>query len=233
MVRHGDRRWIAAGAALLASGATAAGAWAAPVISGPDRCLRPGQAPTGQLVSPALVVFGEGFAPGGTVRVSRGFRELTGVADAQGRFRASLSVIDLVDSRVPGVRRLRITAQDLSAAGTAQGAPSNVVRVLVAPLAFSVTPERANPSTRVLFRFSGFAPGRRIHAHYVRAGRVRASRPMVVAGAPCGTAAIRRPQFPMARPAVGAWRVQFDHSARYSPRSRPRLVADVEVYPDR
>ena len=221
------------GAGLVATGASAAlllmaaSAVAAPAITAPDRCLRPGQAPTGQLMSPALLVSGTGFTPGGEVRVTRGFREVLGTADAAGGFRASVSVIDLVDSRVPGVRTLTVTARDAAPGSMA----SNALRVRVAPLAFSVTPERAAPSTRVMFRFSGFATGRTIHAHYVFGGRARARAPMAVAGGPCGVAAVRRPQFPMARPAVGVWQVQFDHSARYSPRSRPRIVANIEVYP--
>lgn len=230
MVRAQRRYGLTAAVAAAGLAAAAAAASAAPVVSGPATCLRPGQATTGQLISPALVVHGAGFTPGGAVRLTRGLREVAGAADARGAFRASLSVIDLIDSRVPAVRTLAVSATDLGGPGARA---SNRIRVRVAPLAFSVTPERAAPSARVLFRFSGFVPRARIHAHYVFRGRVRASRPMAIAGGPCGTAAVRRPQFPMRRPAVGAWRVQFDHAARYRPRTRPRVVADIEVYPAR
>jgi hypothetical protein len=216
------------GAAGAMAAILVATASAAPVISATDRCLRPGQTATGQLVAPALTVFGEGFTPGGPVRLLRDAQALDGTADAAGAFRASVSIRDLADSGVPAVSTVTVSAEDLGAA--VPGTVSNALRVRVAPLAFSVTPVRAKPSTRVLWRFSGFTPGRTIHAHYVHAGRVRASVPMAPAGAPCGTAQVRRTQFPMPRPAVGAWQVQFDNSKRYSPRSRPRIVAGVQVY---
>jgi hypothetical protein len=223
-----DHARVAAAAAGVLMAAMAAAATAAPVISAADRCLRPGQTATGQLVAPALIVHGAGFTPGGPVRLLRDTQELAGTADATGAFRASVSIKDLADSQVPAVRTVRVSAADLGAA--TPGATSNVVRVRVAPLAFSVTPVRAKPSTRVLWRFSGFTPGRTIHAHYVHGGRARASVPMAAGGGPCGTAAVRRTQFPMPRPAIGAWQVQFDNSQRYSPRSRPRIVAGVQVY---
>jgi hypothetical protein len=200
---------------------------AAPVIGTDDRCLRPGQTPAGQLVDPALPVFGEGFTPGGPVRLRRDAAELNGTADAAGAFRASMSIRHLADSPVPAVRTVSVSAVDVAA--EPPGIASNVLRVRVAPLAFSVTPAIAKPSSRVLWRFSGFTPGRVIHAHYLHRGRVRASVGMTAAGAPCGTAAVRRTQFPMRRPAVGTWRVQFDHSKHYNPRARPRLVAGVQV----
>lgn len=226
MLRDLTRRALLAGL-LPAALITAATVSAAPVIGTADRCLRPGQAASGQLVAPALTVFGEGFTPGGPVRLRRDAAELDGTADAAGAFRASVSIRDLVDSTVPAVRTVALSADDLAAGEP--GTASNVLRVRVAPLAFSVTPAVAKPSSRVLWRFSGFTPGRVIHAHYVHAGRPRADVPMVRAGGPCGTAAVRRTQFPMPRPAVGAWQVQFDHSRRYSPRARPRLVAVVQV----
>jgi hypothetical protein len=217
-----------AGGAWLMMSVLVATVSAAPVISAADRCLRPGQTSTGGLVAPALTVFGEGFTPGGPVLLLRDARALDGTSDTEGAFRASVSIMDLADSGVPAVRTVTVSAEDLGAA--VPGTVSNALRVRVAPLAFSVTPVRARPSTRVLWRFSGFTPGRTIHAHYVHAGRVRVSVPMAAAGGPCGTARVRRAQFPMPRPAAGAWRVQFDNSKRYSPRARPRIVAGVRVY---
>lgn len=228
MGRFTVRRRILGGAgaalALTLVAALPVAAGAAPAISTDAVCLRPGQTADGQQISPALRIAGIGFTPGATVSVTRGQRALTGVAREDGAFSLDVSVIDLLASRLPTVRSLAVTAKD-DVAGV-----SNTLRLKAAPLAFSATPARATPSSAVLFRFSGFTPGRTIHAHYVHGGRVRANARMAAAKAPCGTAAVRRVQIPLARPAVGTWTVQFDNSARYSPRSRPRLTATIEVY---
>ena len=219
------RRLPGAGAAACALAAIVpAVVSAAPVISTDAVCLRPAQTADGQQISPALRISGSGFTPGGSVSVVRGRKAVSGVVREDGAFDADLSVIDILGSRLPAVRTLTVRAQDAS------GAVSNTLRLRAAPLAFSATPERATPSSRVLFRFSGFRPGRMIHAHYVFEGRVRAHARMAKAKAPCGTAAARRVQIPVANPAVGTWTVQFDNSARYSPRSRPRVSAVIEVY---
>lgn len=214
----------ACGAAL---GSAAAPVLAAPIISTTDRCLVPTQRPNGQLIAPALVVQGAEFTPGGQVALRRGFREYTGPAEADGGVTARLSVVDLVASRIPRPRTVVVRAQDMTG-----GLLSNAVRVRVAPLAFSVSPERAKPHERVVFRFSGFRPGRRIHAHYILKGRVLGHQALAPAQTPCGVAAVRRPQFPRGIARAGVWRVQFDQSAKFSPRTRPRLIANIEVYPE-
>lgn len=211
---------------VLACVAAVVPAAAAPVIDATDRCLVPSQRPNGQLISPALVVRGSEFSPGGEVALRRGFREYRGPAEEGGDLAARLSVVDLIASRIPRARTLVVRARDVDA-----GVLSNAVRVRVAPLAFSVSPARAEPDDRVLFRFSGFRPGRAIHAHYILDGRLMGRQALVRAKAPCGVAAVRRPQFPRGLARAGVWRVQFDQSARFSPRTRPRLIADIEVYP--
>lgn len=215
----------------------AAGAWAAvvalavvpvsasavPVLNSDSDCLRPGQTADGQQIAPALRVAGSGFTPGATVSLTRGGQVITGVAAQDGTFGAELSVADLLSSGVPRPRVATVVARDDAGAATA-------VRIKVAPLAFTASPARATPSSVVRFRFSGFTPGRVIHAHYVYAGRVRANVPMAQASAPCGIATVRRIQLPVDEPEVGSWTVQFDNRARYSPRARPRIVAAIGVY---
>jgi len=223
-------RWpvgVTAVAAVVAVGPAVAAA--APVITTGATCLRPSQKPGGQLVAPALRVAGTGFTPGAPVLLMRDLRESAQVAQADGSLRASLSVIDLVSSQLPEVRSVTVSAVD----GGHDAAParaSNRIRVKVAPLAFSVVPARAEPQSRVRFRFSGFTPGRTIHAHYTHRGRLMASVPMAAAARPCGTASVVRRQFPMARPQPGRWRVQFDNRTTYSPTARPRARAAITVY---
>lgn len=220
------RSGIAVAGGALALALTAGPGGAAPVIETGERCLVPAQRANGQLVAPALVVRGARFSPGGEVALRRGFREYTGPAEADGRLAARLSVIDLVASRIPRPRTVVVRARD-----TEGGVLSNALRVRVAPLAFAVSPARAQPDDRVLFRFSGFRPGRAIHAHYILDGRVMGRQALVRAKGPCGVAAVRRPQFPRGLARPGVWRVQFDQSGRFSPRTRPRLIANIEVYP--
>ena len=223
-------RWpIGAVAVAVAVAVGPAAAVAAPVITTGATCLRPSQKPGGQLVAPALTVAGTGFTPGAPVRLMRDLRESAQTARADGSLRASLSVIDLVSSQLPEVRSVTVTAVD----GGQDAAPdraSNRIRVRVAPLAFSVVPARAEPRSRVRFRFSGFTPGRTIHAHYTHRGKLMASVPMAAAAKPCGTASVLRRQFPMARPQPGRWRVQFDNRKTYSPTARPRARAAITVY---
>jgi hypothetical protein len=64
--------------------------------------------------------------------------------------------------------------------------PSNALRVKAAPLTFSATPRRTDPSSTVTFRFSGFTPDQPIFAHYRFNGRLRATVRMGVASNPCG-----------------------------------------------
>ncbi len=218
------RRWCLVGAAACSLAWLAPTAAATPAISTDAVCLRPAQTVDGQQISPALRIAGTGFTPGASVSLTRGRKAVTGTARDDGAFDAELSVIDILGSRLPAVRNVTVRASDAS------GALSNTLRLKAAPLAFSASPARATPSATVRFRFSGFRPGRMIHAHYVFEGRVRVSVPMVRAKAPCGTAAVRRVQIPIAQPQVGSWSVQFDNSARYSPRSRPRIGAVIDVY---
>lgn len=226
LVREPVGRVLAVGL-VGALGAVPAQVVAAPTIASPEKCLRLVQSGSGQLVAPGLQVVGSGFTPGATVQVRRDVRALDVAADAEGGFRTRLSVVDLLSSDLPRVRTVSVSARER---GTAVGS-SNTVRVRVAPLAFSVTPERARADARVTFRFSGFPPGRVVHAHYLYGTRHRISRPIARAAGPCGTAHARRVQIPLPRPEAGTWTVQFDTSARYRPHSRPQLRGVVEVYP--
>lgn len=109
--------------------------------------------------------------------------------------------------------------------GAAPGAGATAMQTArVTALHVDVTPWRAHPSDRVRFRGSGFIrAGRPVFAHYLFAGRVRATvrlarRPT----GPCGHVDARARQIPVRRPHVGRWTVQFDQERRY--RTAPRSV---------
>jgi hypothetical protein len=205
---------------------------AAPVITADGVCLRPGQTPSGRLVSPPLTIAGSGFGPGASVEVRRGARTERVTAGPDGTVAARLSVLDLLVGGVPRSTPFTVVATDMGGPGGSpppQGA-SNALRLRAAPLAFSASPTRARPSARVTFRFSGFGPGRVVWAHYRHRGRVRANVAMGRTSVPCGLLTARRRQIPVSSPGTGAWSVQFDHRARFSPRSRPRVRATIEVF---
>lgn len=218
------RALIAAVAAPAALAALPAVLGAAPVIATDAVCLRPVQQPSGQGVSPPLNVTGTGFTPNSSITITRGARTFFATSDAAGNLATQLSVLDRLTLRPPASSPLDIVAAD-----PVQG-PSNSLRVRTAPLEFDASPRRARPSQQVRFRFSGFEPDRIIYAHYRFAGRVRANVPMGRASNPCGLLTARRPQIPVRDAQVGLWRVQFDHSKAFSPRSAPRISATVTVF---
>jgi len=205
---------------------------AAPVITSEDVCLRPGQMPSGQLVSPPLRITGAGFTPGAPVRLRRGARAETVLAAADGTITARLSVLDLLVGGGPRSTPFTVAATDTGGPG---GSPppqgvSNALRLRAAPLTFRASPKRARPSARVRFRLSGFRPGAVIWAHYRYRGKVRANVALGRASRPCGLLTTRRRQIPVSDPGTGTWRVQFDHRRKFTPRARPRVRATIDVF---
>ena len=213
---------LAALAAPLALAAAPLGA--APVIATDAICLRPGQEATGGLVSPPLTITGSGFTPGARVTVTRGLRSFFTTAAPDGTLAYTMSVLDLLNERVP-----RSAPLDVAALDPVQG-PSNAVRVRAAPLAFTATPKQTRPSATVTFRFSGFAPGGPIYAHYRFGGKLRATVMMGRARTPCGLLTAKRDQVPVRDANIGLWKVQFSQSRAFRARTVPRIDATVNVF---
>jgi hypothetical protein len=214
----------AAAAALLGGPAMAA---AAPTIATDATCLRPRQFPGGVQFAPFLNLEGAGFTPGAAVVIDRGGKRFTTIPEPTEFWSAQLDVADLLTGQVPRTRAIDVVATDPVLG------PSNTLRILTAPLAFSARPRQARPSATVTFRFSGFVPGRPVYAHYRYGGRVRARARMGVAAGPCGTLTARRRQIPVRDPEAGIWRIQFDQRRPFRARSYPRLEATVTVTPGR
>jgi hypothetical protein len=87
--------------------------------------------------------------------------------------------------------------------------------------ALSVTTSPSRPrttSTRVRFRGRGFTDRLQpVYAHYVFKDKVRETVRMAKPFGDCGQFSVRRRQFPMKHPHVGAWIVQFDQEQAYNP----------------
>ena len=145
------------------------------------------------------------------------------MADASGAFARELPAPFVAT----GERAVTIVATDT--AGTQAAVASRVAR-----LAVSITPRAARPTSRVTFRASGFTaavpPADVLYAHYLFAGRRVKTVRLGRLAAPCGTLTVRRRQFPVTRPRLGTWLVQFDLSRSFRRDRFPRVRVDIGVF---
>jgi hypothetical protein len=91
----------------------------------------------------------------------------------------------------------------------------------VTALSVTQTPRSAATSRRVRFRGRGFTDAAEpVYAHYVFAGKVRATVQLAKPYGDCGLFSVRRRQFPFKQnPRRGVWTIQFDQSAAYNPQA--------------
>jgi hypothetical protein len=98
--------------------------------------------------------------------------------------------------------------------------------------AFSVeqSPKVAKTNRRVRFRGRGFTqPYKYVFAHYVFGGRVRKTIQIAYPQGPCGTFSEKRKQFPIKKPAVGPWTIQFDQEPIYNPMASAQVRMTINV----
>jgi hypothetical protein len=100
----------------------------------------------------------------------------------------------------------------------------------VTALAVSQSPAKSSTTAKVRFRGRGFTDLLKpIYAHYVLRDKQRAT---VRIGKPrydCGQFSVRRRQFPIAKPAVGVWTIQFDQAKTYDPQTPVYTTLRVHV----
>ena len=205
-------------AAVFASPATAA-----PMIAAQRACFSPGQ---------TMTLSGAGFTPSSPVDL---FFSLNGAfgtdfrlagspltSDAAGELDATRRAPDLLNDRddretldLVAEDRARITTlrpPTLEAVGTA--------RVLLSRWTVFVeswSTGRVHPRRSVRVRVIGFVPATRLWVHYLRGGKVVASRYLGRLRPPCGDLETRMREFPF-RPSPGTYRVAFQDSRRYDRR---------------
>ena len=135
-------------------------------------------------------------------------------ADANGELKGFVAAPYIASGQ--RVFSLRLTEQEKDPAVTPPTV-STTSKVTALSVTSSPTKPR-NTKTRVRFRGRGFTDRLKpIYAHYVFNGKVRQT---VQIGKPfgdCGQFSVRRRQFPMRNPHVGAWIVQFDQEQAYNP----------------
>ncbi|HEY7074236.1 MAG TPA: hypothetical protein VH418_02655 [Solirubrobacteraceae bacterium] len=209
-------RWLAA--ALVLPAAAAAPAAAAPVLRSP---LKPCYVSVDRRDREPVVLDATGFTPGATVDVSvDGKLQGSGVADATGVLKGQVQA----PWQPAGERQfaLRLAERD-NPAGTLLLYPR------VSALWVGITPARARPWRRVLFRGRGFTAPRDVFAHYRFRGRLRRT---VSLGRPvgdCGLFSVRARQIPVRHAHAGRWTVVFDQRrhATTSPEVSDRLIIVV------
>jgi hypothetical protein len=201
-------RWLAL--ALVASAVAAAPAAAAPRLR---NALKPCYVSVDRFVREPVALDADGFTPGAKVQVSLdGVPQATPTADANGEITGQVSAPWV--SAGERVFTLQLAESD-NAANTL------VLHPRVSALWVGVTPARARPSRRVLFRGRGFTAPRPVFAHYWSRGRLRRT---VSLGRPvgdCGLFAVRARQIPLRHPRSGRWTVVFDQ--RRHAISRPEV----------
>jgi hypothetical protein len=167
---------------------------------------------------------GSGFTPGGLVDVSLdGKVARTLQADPAGNLPPQ--VLSSPYQR-RGEGTFTLTAAERGNAVNTVTAPSRTTA-----LALNLKPKRAEPSTRVRFKGSGFTEVKGVWAHYLYKGKLRKTVRLVgQIGNPCGSFSVRRRQIPIKNPKEGPWRLQVDQQKRYSRRPDSVFVRlDIDV----
>ena len=196
--------------ALVAPAVAAVPAAAAPTLR---NALKPCYVSVDRFVREPVALDAIGFTPGAKVRVSvDGALQGTPTADANGELTGQVSA-----PWVSAGERLFT----LQLAESDNPVNTLVLHPRVSAVWVGVTPARARPSRRVLFRGRGFTAPRPVFAHYWFRGRLRRT---VSLGRPvgdCGLFAVRSRQIPVRHPRPGRWTVVFDQ--RRHATSRPAV----------
>jgi len=114
---------------------------------------------------------------------------------------------------------------------TEQNNPAISATAMAKVTAFSVvqSPKRTQTDKRVHFRGRGFMQPGYVFAHYLFAGKDRKTVQIAYPEKPCGTFRVYRKQFPIKKPAVGPWTIQFDQEPMYSPTTATKVTMSVNV----
>jgi hypothetical protein len=90
------------------------------------------------------------------------------------------------------------------------------------------TPTPKRPSSRVTLIARGFAPGRRVYAHFRYGGVTRRTVSIGVAKGPCGIARQKMRALPT-RTRYGSWRAYIDQSRSFSANTRPQWIDPFRI----
>jgi hypothetical protein len=201
--------------ALLAAGAMAGAAAAAPTVSTTTPCVTNLGVPG----APTLPFAGRGFTPHVLVTVRAMSpadptpRELTTVrADAAGRFSGRVEP--------PAFRTVRTTLQSFTLVALETTNPANTATSAFRQVrfGFAAAPSTGAPNRQVRYTARGFVPGRAVYAHFRFNGVTRRDVRLGVARSPCGIVSKRMSLLP-AKTRFGRWTIFMDQSPRFSRRT--------------
>jgi hypothetical protein len=172
----------------------------------------------------AVIVSGTGFIPGDGIEVNGIGLFGTTAVDPTGAFSVEVFAPNLGTLR-PDATTETISVNDLNHPGA-----TPITSFGVDTLAAAIVPGDARPAKRVTFVASGFVPGEPIYGHYLRRGRVRATKRLGIAAGPCGTLDVKSAMYPAGRTAAGTYKVQFDQSPTYSRQTpKPKATQTVTI----
>ncbi len=205
---------------VVAVALTASPAQAATLIAN-KQCYREGDA------SDPVRFLGGPFTPNGNVNVTRdGIPILT----QEGRpLRANAAgIVAGILTRAPIIDPVKERPFTLVATDAANPALTGTLTRLVSQLDVTVRPPGGRPATRRRINARGFTGGGTLYAHVVR-GRSRRNVRIGRLTGPCGTLTARKRLFRKGA-RVGTYRVQFDASRGYSPRTYPQQTFRVRIF---
>jgi hypothetical protein len=171
-----------------------------------------------------MTVVGSGFVAGDSIDLEStppgAFG--TATADPTGAFTTSFRA-PILSTFKPAAQPFTLTATDEDNGATA------ATTFETANLAVATNPATAKPTRKVTYSFSGFRPGAQIYAHYLHRNKVQTTAKFGRALGACGLLK-RKARFYPGHQRFQTYKVQFDDSKNYSPRSSPKFVATLRLF---
>jgi hypothetical protein len=226
----GGRRRLAAAATIstaalaLAAGALAPGAPAAGAATVTLAANRACYVNTNPHKGAPMTITGSGFAPGDPIQITGGTVAVTTSAGATGSFSVTTGAPTLANAD-PGTVTTKLKVTDTRTSAT------TTIAVTSANLAVATIPTTVKDiaTDKVTYTFSGFTPGREVHAYYRVRGAVVAATRFGRAAGPCGTLRARALLYPGGHPRRNTYDVTFESSSRFSKTSTPRVDATLSI----
>ncbi|WP_205698999.1 hypothetical protein [Conexibacter sp. SYSU D00693] len=171
-----------------------------------------------------MAISGTGFTPGARLSVETEQLFSAGNADAGGGFVTTTETAPIVPTITPDKKTFTLVAKQ-------DGVPVAQTQFQVANFAYSVTPSRARPTSKVRYRFSGWPTGRNVYVHVRRNGRTLGTTKLGKTQGACGELSKRARFMPVRRGRVpfGTYRYQFDLTPKYSSKTVPRMTGQVSI----
>ncbi len=172
-----------------------------------------------------MAISTSGFVPGSSVSVQAEQLFAAQPADPTGAALFTSETAPIVPTITPDAKTFTLTAAQ-------DGQPLATTTFQVANFAFSVTPSRARPTSKVRYRFSGFPTGRNVYVHVRRNGKTMGTTKLGRAQGACGTLSKRARFMPVraGRVPFGTYTYQFDTSPKYRSTTRPALRGSVSIF---